>query len=84
MKHARSDYNRIQDPEGKIPEDEPVFLIRGQDGNAPYAIKAWADLAERNGADPAIVQRAREWADVVNGWQIRNGLAKIPDMPEGV
>ena len=29
MKHARDDYNRIQDPAGKIPEDEPVFLLRG-------------------------------------------------------
>ena len=31
MKHARSDYDRIQDPDGKIPANEPVFLIRGQD-----------------------------------------------------
>lgn len=25
MKHARQDYNRIQDPDGKIGEDEPVM-----------------------------------------------------------
>lgn len=31
MKHARPDYDRIQDPAGIIPEDEPVFLLRGQD-----------------------------------------------------
>lgn len=31
MKHARSDCDRFQDPEGKIPVDEPVFLVRGQD-----------------------------------------------------
>lgn len=31
MKHARLDYNRIQDPDGKIPEDEPVMLFRAQD-----------------------------------------------------
>lgn len=31
MIHARKDYNRIQDPEGKIEKDEPVFLIRAKD-----------------------------------------------------
>ena len=31
MIHARDDYNRIQDPAGKIPADEPVFLLRAQD-----------------------------------------------------
>lgn len=31
MKHARADYDRIQDPEGKIPADELVMLFRGQD-----------------------------------------------------
>lgn len=31
MIHARDDYNRIQDPEGKIEQDEPVFLLRAKD-----------------------------------------------------
>ncbi len=31
MKHLRTDYDRIQDPFGKIGEDEPVFLLRAQD-----------------------------------------------------
>lgn len=31
MRHAREDYSRIQDPEGKIPENEPVMLFRAQD-----------------------------------------------------
>lgn len=42
MKHARPDYNRIQDPAGLIPEDEPVFLLRGQDVLAPSLVKDWA------------------------------------------
>ena len=82
MKHAREDYNRIQDPSGKIPKDEPVFLIRGQDINAPYAIEVWADLAERNGAAPKIVQMARDHADLVANWQANNDIAKIPDLPD--
>jgi hypothetical protein len=31
VKHARADYERIQDPDGKIGDDEPVMLFRGQD-----------------------------------------------------
>lgn len=58
MKHARQDYNRIQDPaltdpsllsEGSTPigEDEPVFLLRGQDKLAADIVDAYASrLAE--------------------------------------
>ena len=31
MLHAREDYQRIQDPDDKIGEDEPVMLFRAQD-----------------------------------------------------
>ena len=41
MKHARDDYNRIQDPAGLIPADEPVFLLRGQDKLAIKAMEAY-------------------------------------------
>ena len=40
MKHARQDYNdRFQDAAEKIPDAEPVFLIRGQDQAAPEALR---------------------------------------------
>ena len=53
MIHARSDYDRIQDPavndpsllsEGSTPigEDEPVFLIRAKDKYAVMCLQAWA------------------------------------------
>lgn len=80
MKHARPDYDRIQDPTGLIPEDEPVFLIRGKDVAAPQAILAWADIAARLGADPSIVETARRHAVVVAQWQTQHG-AKVPDLP---
>ena len=48
MKHARPDYDRIQDPlpvsEGGIPEDEPVFLLRAQDCIAARVVRIWAIL----------------------------------------
>lgn len=80
MKHARKDYNRIQDPEGKIPEDEPVFLIRGQDVAGPDTVLQWAGLAEAHGASLEIVKSAREQAMRMRDWQ-RLNVQKIPDMP---
>lgn len=80
MKHARTDYDRIQDPAGLIPEDEPVFLLRGQDVFAPDAIHAWADAAQAHGADPAIIAAARRQASAMVNWQLE-GRGKVPDMP---
>jgi len=78
MKHARSDYNRIQDPQGLIPHSEPVFIIRGQDIVGGAAVRAWADLAAAAGADLDIIQAARDHATQMDLW-----AKKIPDVPEG-
>ena len=80
MKHARNDYDRIQDPEGKIPEGEPVFLIRGQDSVGPNAVRYWARLAKAAGAASNIVETANKQADAMGVWQHEHGY-KIPDMP---
>lgn len=62
MKHAREDYNRIQDPENIIPENEPVFLLRGKDVAAPHAIEAWIEKAKMYGASENILtNRAWRW-----------------------
>lgn len=81
MKHARQDYNRIQDPTGKIPASEPVFLLRGQDVCAPLAVQAWADEAEKRGADPEIIRKARTWAAEMLTYQA-NVKSKLPDCPK--
>lgn len=77
MKHARADYDRIQDPEGRIPDDEPVFLIRGQDAVGSAAVLVWAALAEDRGADRRIVAAARKQAVKMKNWKRH----KTPDMP---
>lgn len=77
MLHAREDYNRIQDPEDLIPEDEPVFLLRAQDDIAARVVRYWADQAEEAGANPDIVARARAHAEKMEAWQTK----KVPDMP---
>lgn len=73
MKHARDDYNRIQDPEGKIGADEPVFLIRGQDISGPETLRFWADENVRNGGDLTLSTKAEQWADRMESWQRENG-----------
>jgi hypothetical protein len=72
MIHARPDYNRIQDPAGKIGADEPVFLIRAQDKSAPGTLRYWADENIRNDGDPAASQLAEQWADKMEEWQKAN------------
>lgn len=79
MRHARSDYNRIQDPLGLISEDEPVFLIRGQDSAAPEAIRKWAEIALDLGASEEMVDLAYAWAKEIEAWQATKG-SKVPDL----
>jgi len=81
LKHARPDYDRIQDPAGLIPEDEPVFLIRGQDMAAIEAIKAWIFFAHRFGASDEILSAAAEHCKRIEDWQESIGRIKIPDLP---
>lgn len=47
MLHARGDYARIQDPSNKIPNDEPVFLLRAQDKTAAEVVRHWVRLNKR-------------------------------------
>lgn len=79
MKHARQDYNRIQDPEHKISEDEPVFLLRGQDMVAPEVVEFWAEKALAAGASANIVLLAKRQARNMREWQ-HSHKSKIPDL----
>lgn len=63
MKHAREDYNRFQDPDNKIPQDEPVMLFRAQD---KYAVKALEAYVRAIDQDLSQTEEAQEVADVVN------------------
>jgi len=81
MKHARADYNRIQDPENKIPENEPVFLLRGQDVFAPELLLRWAAKLRLGGGDPAMAILVENHAQEMIDWQKIQGC-KVPDMPK--
>jgi len=68
MKHARPDYNRIQDPENKIPVDEPVFIIRAQDSVGATAVRMWAVLNDFVFGDPKLSKLARDHAHLMDTW----------------
>ena len=76
MKHARSDYDRIQDPAGLIPDDEPVFLLRAQDKLAWHIVKIYSYCAELAGASPELVQKCRDHAAKMKAWSVK----KTPDL----
>ncbi len=80
MLHAREDYNRIQDPLNKIPEDEPVMLFRAQDTYARAALSSYVETI-RN--DPNATPEALEVANIVaqhellfSAWETK----KTPDL----
>ena len=51
MKHEREDYNeRVVCTDGSIPEDEPVFLLRGKDPQASEVIRFWVVFSKLEGA----------------------------------
>ena len=84
MKHARRDYNRIIDPSGEIPEDEPVFLLRGHDKLAPCIVRLYADLNELMGGKRSISSGLYIWAAKMEEWQKNTGISKLADMPNDV
>ncbi len=82
MKHAREDYNRIQDPLELIGKDEPVFLLRAKDKSAPGVVRFWANnQIYLNNPDKAIIQMAFDQAKTMQQWQEKNG-SKLPDGPK--
>lgn len=79
MKHARADYDRIQDPAGLIPADEPVFLLRAQDELACKAVAYYASLCEQAQA-AEVAAKARAHSDLMAAWPKK----KVPDLKAGV
>lgn len=78
MKFTRDDYNeRIIDKAGKIPDDEPVFLLRAQDKYAPSTLRYYAKLLEENG-NLEMAEELRAHARQMIVWQ-KSVKVKKPD-----
>lgn len=78
MKFTRDDYNkRIVDKAKKIPEDEPVFLLRAQDKYAPSTLRFYAKLLEEDG-NVEMAEELRAHARNMIVWQ-KSVKVKAPD-----
>lgn len=78
MKFTRDDYNkRIVDKANKIPEDEPVFLLRAQDKYAPSTLRFYAKLLEEDG-NTEMAEELRAHARNMIVWQ-KSVKVKTPD-----
>jgi hypothetical protein len=84
MVHARKDYARIQDPWGKIGDDEPVFLIRAQDALMIPILGAYLKLyTDNQHHDHLISMQIAEHIKTVVSWIQKNpGRTKLADAPK--
>lgn len=78
MKHAREDYNDLLALDARIPEEEPVFLLRGCDIVAPKVVRFWAEMNNSIGGDVELSRLARIQADRMEEWPNR-GPADLSD-----
>lgn len=63
----------------KVPEDEPIFVLRAQDRLAPATVRLWADLVDLFAGGPTEkTTEARKWAAEMEFWQRQHGT-KVPD-----
>lgn len=78
MQFTRDDYTRrIIDVDGKIPDDEPVFLLRAQDIHAPATLRYYANLLEEAG-NIEMANELRVHARQMVVWQ-KSVKVKDPD-----
>lgn len=54
---------------GKAADDEPVFILRGQDALAADTVDHWANHARLLGCHPDKVREAHELADKMRAWR---------------
>lgn len=79
MRHARADYEgRIVDTAGLIPDEEPVFLIRGQDKAGADTVRDWAQHNLDAGGDPHLSKLARDHADLMDKWPKKKSADRPP------
>jgi len=80
MKHAREDYNRFQDPENKIPDDEPVMLFRAQDRHFVKVLKYYQDLLE-TANNFTVAKAVEKHIETAKAWRAKkNVIIKEPDL----
>ena len=71
MKHARPDYDNVNALNKKIPQDEPVFLIRAQDMASADTLRFWARRNLELGGDTELSILAEGHALRMERWHIK-------------
>lgn len=66
-----------------IPDDEPVFLLRGQDPAAHFVVRYYAAMAKTLGAAPELVAAVHGWAAEMAEYAEHAGHG-APDVPAGM
>ena len=59
----------------RIPDNEPVFILRAQDALAPIAVRFYADLVQGATDNRHVATEIRDVAALMASWQPR----KLPD-----
>lgn len=83
MIHSRKDYNRIQDPLGLIPLEEPVFLLRGQDALTINTLARYCELINHYEVDRKheLIESIFDHIRRIQKWQRSpDGRVKLPDL----
>lgn len=55
----------------RIPDDEPVFLLRAQDAAAPTAVRAWIEESQENGVKPELLELAELQLWRMKRWNVK-------------
>ena len=84
MKFTREDYNRrIIDLEGRIPENEPVFLLRAQDKFSSLTLKKYCEFLENEASitnNEQLMEMARELREHAHAMMMWK-YSHVPDKP---
>ena len=68
MLHARKDYQDLDVLDKKIPNKEPVFLIRAQDIVSADVVRFWAQKNAELGGSAELTKAAIEHAAKMDRW----------------
>lgn len=72
-------YGKIATENAEIPDDEPVFLLRGQDVLALFALEAYANAVHTAGCSAEFYDQVCRARVAFLNWQPALHHKKLPD-----
>jgi hypothetical protein len=77
-------YGKIAVERGSIPEDEPVFLLRGKDKLVPRLLEYYEMMCKAQGANEGQQESVIRAAEEIRRWQGEHyDSVKLPDTDNG-